>query len=587
QRVPDFSLAQVPLDDAATFALLNRAETIGIFQLEGGMTGFCKQFDFKAIDDIIALSALYRPGPMDLIPDYIKRKKGLAKIRYEHPLLEEVCADTYGVMIYQEQVMAAASRLAGYSLGQADLLRRAMGKKDREKMAKERANFIEGCARENKIPEKKANTIFDLLEKFAGYGFNKSHSAAYGLISYQTAYLKANYPVEFMAGLLSNEINNTDKISTFVGECKRMGIPILPPDVNRSSLKFTPEAAAGSGGAEAAPTLGAIRYGLAAVKNVGEGAMEIAIRERAAGGEFASLEDFCRRLDSRVANKKILENLIKCGAFDFLRRERTELFACIDESMAAAAASQRDRASGQVSLFDDMPAPASKPSLRQVIPWTEHEKMSYEKELLGFYVTGHPLDAYANVLADGKYQTITSLNELPDRAAFKIAGAIVQVDKKFTKKEGKPFAVVFLEDLTATLEVVLWNEVYTPLADALLLGRVLAVHGTLDRRDDSLRAVAQRAKILTTKSIPAPLPNESNGNGHAEKESPLVLSFSPAATGDELREVQTILAGSPGTRSVRLMLCRADGGFVQMDANLRISLTPELREKLGPWLQAI
>ncbi len=234
------------MDDAATFALLNRAETIGIFQLEGGMTGFCKQFDFKSIDDIIALSALYRPGPMDLIPDYIKRKKGLAKIKYEHPLLEEVCADTYGVMIYQEQVMAAASRLGGYSLGQADLLRRAMGKKDREKMAMERANFIEGCARTNKIPEKKANSIFDLLEKFAGYGFNKSHSAAYGLISYQTAYLKANYPVEFMAGLLSNEINNTDKISTFVGECKRMGIPILPPDVNRSGLKFTPETAGAS-----------------------------------------------------------------------------------------------------------------------------------------------------------------------------------------------------------------------------------------------------------------------------------------------------------------------------------------------------
>ncbi len=261
------------------------------------MTGFCKQFDFKAIDDIIALSALYRPGPMDLIPDYIKRKKGLAKIRYEHPLLEEVCADTYGVMIYQEQVMAAASRLAGYSLGQADLLRRAMGKKDKEKMAKERANFIEGCERENKIPEKKANAIFDLLEKFAGYGFNKSHSAAYGLISYQTAYLKAKYPVEFMAGLLSNGINNTDKISTFVGECKRMGIPILPPDVNRSGLKFTPEAVAGI--ADPGHNAGAIRYGLAAIKNVGEGAMEIAIKERETGGEFASLEDFCKRLPIR------------------------------------------------------------------------------------------------------------------------------------------------------------------------------------------------------------------------------------------------------------------------------------------------
>src|SRR3954463_16298667 len=542
QRVPDFSLAQVPLDNAATFALLNRAETIGIFQLEGGMTGFCKQFDFKTIDEIIALSALYRPGPMDLIPDYIKRKKGLAKIRYEHPLLEEVCADTYGVMIYQEQVMAAASRLAGYSLGQADLLRRAMGKKDKEKMAKERVNFIEGCERTNKIPEKKANSIFDLLEKFAGYGFNKSHSAAYGLISYQTAYLKANYPVEFMAGLLSNEIDNTEKISTFVGECKRMGIPILPPDVNRSALKFTPELHGETS---------AIRYGLAAIKNVGEGAMEIAIKEREAGGEFASLEDFCKRLDSRVGNRKILENLIKCGAFDFLGRERAELFACIEESMATAASSQRDRASGQVSLFDEMPAPASKPSSHRIIPWTEHEKMSYEKELLGFYVTGHPLDAYAKVLVDGKYQTISSLNDLADRASFKIAGAIVQVEKKFTKKEGKPFAVVFLEDLTATLEVVLWNEVYTPVAEALLLGRVLAVHGTLDRRDDSLRAVAQRAKILTTTSSAAPSPNESNGNGngngngHSEKEQPLVLSFSPAATGEELRQVQTILAGSP------------------------------------------
>jgi DNA polymerase-3 subunit alpha len=603
QRVPDFSLADVPLDDAATFALLNRAETIGIFQLEGGMTGFCKQFDFKAIDDIIALSALYRPGPMDLIPDYIKRKKGLAKIRYEHPLLEEVCADTYGVMIYQEQVMAAASRLAGYSLGQADLLRRAMGKKDKEKMAKERANFIEGCARENKIPEKKANSIFDLLEKFAGYGFNKSHSAAYGLISYQTAYLKANYPVEFMAGLLSNEINNTDKISTFVGECKRMGIPILPPDVNRSGLKFMPEAHAVAGigdpGREksAPPAAGitdpgynAIRYGLAAIKNVGQGAMELAIKEREAGGEFASLEDFCKRLDSRVANRKILENLIRCGAFDFLGRERAELFACIDESMAAAAASQKDRASGQVSLFDDMPPPASKPTSHRVVPWTEHEKMSYEKELLGFYVTGHPLDAYAAVLSEGKYQTITSLNELPDRASFKIAGAIVQVDKKFTKKEGKPFAVVFLEDLTATLEVVLWNEVYTTVAEALALGRVIGVHGTLDRRDDALRAVAQRATLLKTATTgQAPLPNESNGdgngNGSREKEVALVLSFSAAATSEELRQVQTVLASSPGTQPVRLMFCRADGGFVQMDANLRINLTPDLRDKLAPWLQ--
>ncbi len=242
EHTPAFSLKEIALDDPAAFALYNRGETVGLFQMEsGGMTGTAKRFDVQKLDDIIALIALYRPGPMDLIDDYIERKKGLKKVRYVHPLLEEVSAETYGVMIYQEQVMAAANLLAGYSLGQSDLLRRAMGKKDKEKMAKERESFIAGCERTNNIPEKKASAIFDLLEKFAGYGFNKSHSAAYGVISYQTAFLKAHYPVEFMSGLLSNEINNTEKISIFVGECKRMGIPILPPDMNRSSLKFTPE----------------------------------------------------------------------------------------------------------------------------------------------------------------------------------------------------------------------------------------------------------------------------------------------------------------------------------------------------------
>src|SRR6202790_2526305 len=278
KREPEFSLKNVPLDDSAAFGLYNRGETIGLFQMEsGGMTNLSKQFNVEKLDDIIALIALYRPGPMELIPEFVKAKKGKAPIKYLHPLLEEICADTYGVMIYQEQVMAAASKLGGYSLAQADLLRRAMGKKDKKTMAKERNNFIEGCARTNKIPEKKASAIFDLLEKFAGYGFNKSHSAAYGVISYHTAYLKAHYPVEFMAGLLSNEINNTEKISTFVGECKRMGIPILLADVNRRGLKFSPEESVaavcarrtGADGAGHRPPLqgeaNAIHYGLAAI----------------------------------------------------------------------------------------------------------------------------------------------------------------------------------------------------------------------------------------------------------------------------------------------------------------------------------
>ncbi|MFL6526673.1 MAG: DNA polymerase III subunit alpha [Chthoniobacterales bacterium] len=582
KREPGFDIKRIPLDDAKAFDLYNRGETIGLFQMEsGGMTSTAKQFDVQRIDDIIALIALYRPGPMDLIGDYIKRKRGLTKIRYEHPLLEEVCADTYGVMIYQEQVMAAASKLAGYSLGQSDLLRRAMGKKDREKMAKERVNFITGCAETNKISEKKANAIFDLLEKFAGYGFNKSHSAAYGLISYQTAYLKANYPVEFMAGLLSNEINNTDKIAVFVGECKRMGIEILPPDVNHSALKFTPETVEGA--APSAPASGedpawpskGIRYGLAAIKNVGEGAMETVLRERESNGAFNSLEDFCRRFDSRIVNRKMLESLVKCGAFDFAGRDRAELFDCIEESLAAASAAHKDRAAGQVSLFDDMTVASPPRSSRRVTTWSEHERMSFEKELLGFYVTGHPLDAYAAQLSNGRFQTIASLRELQDRAQFRIAGAIAQVDRKFTKKDAKPFAVVWLEDLSGTLEVVVWNETYVKVANVLTPGAVVAMEGTLDTRDDAVRATAQKVLALS--------PDAKNGAA-----APIVLRFPPGTPSNILRDVRDLLASSPGKRVVLLQIEQPGRPAVQIAAgrDCRIDLTPELERKLQPWLPA-
>jgi DNA polymerase-3 subunit alpha len=592
QREPNFSLKDIPLDDAAAFALYNRGETIGLFQMEsGGMTSLSKQFEVKKLDDIIALIALYRPGPMELIPEYVKAKKGMTPIKYLHPLLESICSDTYGVMIYQEQVMAAASKLAGYSLAQADLLRRAMGKKDKEKMAKERKNFIEGCARTNKIPEKKANAIFDLLEKFAGYGFNKSHSAAYGVISYQTAYLKAHYPVEFMAGLLSNEINNTDKISVFVGECRRMGISIVPPDINKSGLKFVPETvAAGSDGKEMGHLrtaagngrgYNAIRYGLAAIKHVGQAAMEAAIREREERADFVSLEDFCARLDSRIANRKLLESLIKAGAFDFLRRDRSEVFSCIDDAILASAAAQRDRTAGQVSLFDEATAPTGSRK-RQFTSWTEHEKLSYEKELLGFYVSGHPLDAYADIFAAKNYRSIASLGALDDRASFKIAGAIVQVEKKFTRKEGKPFAVVWIEDRADLLEVVIWNEVYLKSAAALVVGRVVEIKATLDKRDEIPRAVAQDIRTLSSE--------KSNGatasSLQTDQASPVLLQFSAGATGDELREVRRILASSPGRQPVRLLFNRANGNPLRLDAGaeFNVNLTPEIEEKLSHWL---
>jgi DNA polymerase-3 subunit alpha len=595
KRQPDFSLKSIPLDDVDSFALYNRGETIGLFQMEsGGMTSTAKQFDVRKIDDIIALIALYRPGPMDLIGDYIKRKRGLMKIRYEHPLLEDICAETYGVMIYQEQVMAAASKLAGYSLAQGDLLRRAMGKKDKEKMAKERKNFIEGCARTNKIPEKKANAIFDLLEKFAGYGFNKSHSAAYGLISYHTAYLKAHYPVEFMAGLLSNEINNTEKISVFVGECKRMGISILPPDINRSGLKFIPEfAAAGVDDPGRAATdqcsaitdrgYNAIRYGLAAIKHVGTSAMEAAIWEREQRGDFRSLEDFCGRLDSRAANRKMLESLIKAGAFDFIGCDRAELFACIDQSLSASAAAQRDRVAGQVPLFDEADAPTTSRK-RPITPWSEHEKLSYEKELLGFYVSGHPLDAYVDLFATKNYRTIASLSDLEDRASFKIAGALVQIDKKFTRREGKPFAVVWVEDLTGTLEVVLWNEIYMKVADALAPGRVVEIRGTLDKRDEAVRAIAENVTTLAREKANGTAANE--GSTSTPQEPAVFLQFSPTATSNELREVRQILASSPGRRRVRLLFDRAAGNCLRLDvgADFCVDLTRDLEEKLSRWL---
>jgi DNA polymerase-3 subunit alpha len=590
KREPNFSVKNIPLDDAAAFAMYNRGETIGLFQMEsGGMTSLSKQFDVKKLDDIIALIALYRPGPMELIPEYVKAKKGITPIKYLHPLLEEICADTYGVMIYQEQVMAAASKLAGYSLAQADLLRRAMGKKDKEKMAKERKNFIEGCARTNKIPEKKANAIFDLLEKFAGYGFNKSHSAAYGVISYQTAYLKTHYPVEFMAGLLSNEINNTEKISVFVGECKRMGVSILPPDVNKSGLKFMPETVAAvcdrrpqEEGAHRAPLQhSAIRYGLAAIKHVGETAMQGVIREREQGGQFASLEDFCARLDTRIANRKMLESLIKAGAFDFVGRDRAELFSCIDDAMSASVTAQRDRLTGQVALFDQTTAPMTSRK-RFITRWSDHEKLSYEKELLGFYVSGHPLDAYTDLFAVKKYRPIASLAELDDRASFRIAGAIVNVEKKFTRKEGKPFAVVWVEDLTNTLEVVVWNDVYVKVSDALVAGRVVEIKGTLDKRDELLRGTASELRLVAAGKV-----NGANEIcADASQDSAVLLQFSAATTGDELRHVREILASSPGRRPVQLLFDRGNGNSVclHVGTEFRVDFTPALEQKLSRWL---
>ena len=605
RRVPDFDINQVGLEDEIAFNLLNAGETIGVFQLEsGGMISLCKRFGVTRIEDIIALIALYRPGPMDLIPDFIARKKGEKEVVYEHPLLEEVSAETYGILIYQEQVQRAANVLAGYSLGDADLLRRAMGKKKPEEMAKQRLIFVEGCERVNKIKAKKANKIFDLLEKFAGYGFNKSHSAAYGLISYQTAYLKANYPAEFMAALLSNEINNTDKISVFVNECFNMGMAILPPDVNRSMQKFAPETLPDAEGNN-----GSIRFGLAAIKNVGVAAMQTAIAEREANGCYKSLEDFSTRLDSKVVNKKVLENLIKAGAFDFTGEKREALFARIDSVIASAAIEQRDKKSGQGSLFDMMelsappPAPVADAGTEPVEAWSREEILAMEKDLLGFYVTGHPLDSYRSKIEMASVAMLGDIDELKEGREVKhpFVVFISEVALKYTKKEGKPFAILNVEDFTGQSEVMVWNDVYEKCGRGLEKGAVVFLSAKVetDSRSDQKRLTAASIKPISQAKLPRaakrrPLPQAPNSSGTAEKSSngsgngrAFVLHIDCKGTSDsELLRIREIIAGHRGNVALELAMSVQKGACITLEADpeFHVTDTPELRDALADWL---
>ena len=386
----DFRVTNVSLEDEATFVLLNDARTIGVFQLESeGMRRLCRQMTISTVDEIIALIALYRPGPMDWIPDYIKGKEDPSTIEFPHPLLEDVCAETYGVMVYQEQVMEAARRVAGYTLGGADILRRAMGKKKPEEMAKQREIFVKGAKEVNAIGTKKANDIFNILEKFAGYGFNKSHSAAYGIISYQTAYLKANHPVDFMAGVLACELGNSEKLAHFLGECQEMGISVLGPDVNKSGENFTPFDGVGE-------ELGSIRFGLSAVKGWGMLRVNASWRNALANGDFADFSDLVERVDGKAVNKRVLESLIKTGGFDALHSNRAALLADLDRAMGEAQLRRKDREAGQANLFDMMgdteeeqksaPGENFGPNQNKSVPEMDNlEKLKFEKELLGFF----------------------------------------------------------------------------------------------------------------------------------------------------------------------------------------------------------
>ena len=486
-----FRVADVSLEDKKTFEILNEARTIGVFQLESdGMRRLCRQMNISNVDEIIALIALYRPGPMEWIPDYIKGKEDPSTIKFPHPLLEEVCEETYGVMVYQEQVMEAARRVAGYSLGGADILRRAMGKKKPEEMAKQREIFVTGAKETNGIAEKKANEIFDILEKFAGYGFNKSHSAAYGIISYQTGYLKANFPVHFMAGVLSCELGNSDKLSHFIGECTEMEILVLGPDVNESGENFTPVEGE-EGKADS------IRFGLAAVKGVGDAPSGVIVEERG-NGPYLNFSDFVERVEGKAVNKRVLENLIKAGGFDSLEDSRSELLADLERAMGEAQLRRKDREAGQVNLFDMMGDDSGANSAenggfapitdRPSVPkMDELEKLGYERALLGFFLSGHPVDTLGGLGPLLDDITSDQLDNLESKRSFRLCGVLSEIERRYTKKDAKPWARFTLIAKEKDFSIPMFPEAFEQYGLHLEEGKIVVMEGVASKKDGELR----------------------------------------------------------------------------------------------------
>jgi DNA polymerase-3 subunit alpha len=467
----DFDLATMPDDDARTYEMLGRGETLGVFQLESdGMKRVCVELKPSSLDDIIALVALYRPGPMDWIPDFIANKHGRKTPKYLHPKLVPILSDTYGIACYQEQVMQIARDLANFTMGQADELRKVMGKKQKDKIPYYRQKFIDGCA-ENDIDAKLADEIFAFIEPFAGYGFNKSHAAAYGWISYQTAYLKANYPLQYFAALMSSVRDKTDKLVEYIEETKKMGIAVLPPDVNESLVDF---AVVGS----------QIRFGLAAVKGVGEGAVDAILRAREKDGKFADLFDFTKRVDPKAANRKADEALIRCGAFDTLPGNRAQLLDALDGALDVAARESRDRELGQSSLFGmlEEAAPAFTPSLRPLPAPSTMVALTWEKETLGIFVSGHPLSDVAEALARTGSTSVKDLRGVEDDSPARIAGLVTTVRRTLTKAQQQMlFATV--EDMTGSIECIVFPKSYAQLQGAFVEDAIVVINGRLRLRE--------------------------------------------------------------------------------------------------------
>jgi DNA polymerase-3 subunit alpha len=563
---------RIPMDDPATFQLLTSGETGGIFQLESaGMRRYIKELKPTTFNDIAAMVALYRPGPMEHIPTFIKAKYGIESTRYPHPAIKEILEETYGVIVYQDQVLHIVRALAGYSLGQADIFRKAMGKKIPQVMKKERQNFING-ARKNGVSAELAAEIFALIEPFAGYAFNKAHSVSYALIAYQTAYLKANYTLEYMTAFLNTYAFHTDRLSAAVAECRRLNIPVLPPDINRSQTSFAIEKEDGKA---------AIRFSLTAIKNIGYAAIEPMILARKKGGDFKSIEDFCRRVDLRNVNKKVIESLIKAGAFDKLA-SRGALLQAIDRIISLAQWEQRLRESGQTSMFDlwgdTVPTPLPNLNLDD-LDTPLKDKLEWEKELLGVYVSEHPLSSIAPALANAATALCGGIDVDMVGEKVIVAGMVTSIRQLYTRDK-RPFAIATLEDLEGSIEVTAWSEVYSQTKEMWQEGKILLVEGIVKARDDRATINCFRARQYQTDSES---PKEIEPASPPPVPRKIVINITQSDKIEEdvtrLNEVMDALSRYPGQDTVLISVVTPDES-VNMKMPNTINYCPELAKEI-------
>ena len=576
RRNVEIDIANVPLDDKASFDLMCSGNTVGVFQLESsGMQNVLMNLKPDMFEDIIAVVALYRPGPMDNIPRYISCKHGEEDPDYLHPLIEEILKETYGVIIYQEQVMQIAQVLADYTLGDADLLRRAMGKKIPSEMDKQRARFQDGASAKG-VDIKQAAGIFDQVAKFAGYGFNKSHAAAYALISYHTAFLKANYTVEFMAAIMTLDLTNTDKLHIFKQELVNLNVLVLPPDINKSQVEFSAEVIEGEkdedaiGGILSDGCMRGVRYGLAGLKNVGISAMEGLIEERDKNGPFKDLQDFCGRVDTQQINKRALENLIKAGAFDSINPNRAQIYSIVEMMLREMSLATQERNSNQVNLFSDQ---VEKQSivLPELKDWDLLEKLKGEQEAVGFYLSAHPLDAYTSVLAR---QKVVPSTELGDRAAgkggfIKIAGTIQGI-RRMKSKRGNPYAFLSLSDSWGAYEVTLFKEIIEAQDAALVNGNSVIISAEVKRGDDgSLRITGQGLETISNVAM-------RTGTG-------LDVYLKDASNIDAIKDILKNYKNGRGLVTFKINIVHADFPECDVDVELaeRYNISPAIRNAIA------